>query len=113
IFLKDRLGIGALGIDPEFQHAARAMKRAGNASLTLDLARVAQVNDHHIAETDASIREFFDRLCRIDGLDLRIRLIEKFLVTAGDGGRHGNSGICESPVTRSSLSVAKSGVKGQ
>src|ERR1700677_4692124 len=38
VALEDRLRIGAGRINPEFQHAAGAGERAGNAALTLDLA---------------------------------------------------------------------------
>src|SRR3984957_13339907 len=43
VALKDRLRIGARRIDPEFQHAAGAGERAGNAALTLDLAGVEAI----------------------------------------------------------------------
>src|SRR5580700_11064845 len=48
VALKDRLRVGAGRIDPEFQHAAGAGERAGNAALTLDLAGIADIDDHHI-----------------------------------------------------------------
>src|SRR5947208_6223509 len=40
VFLEDRLGVGALRIDPEFQHAAGARECAGDLALAFDLARV-------------------------------------------------------------------------
>src|ERR1700676_1654454 len=46
--LEDRLGVGAGGIDPEFQHAAGAGERAGNPSLPLDLAGIAEIDDHDV-----------------------------------------------------------------
>jgi len=64
------------------------MERAGNAALALDLARIAQVHDHHIGKSRPAVRKPLDGLGRIDGLDLRIGFVEKFLVTAGDGGGH-------------------------
>ncbi len=88
VFLKHRLGVGTFRIDPEFQHAARTVKRTGDAALALDLARVAQIDDHHIGEAHAAIGKPLHRLGGIDGLDLGVGLVEQFLVTAGDGGRH-------------------------
>src|ERR1700728_4964332 len=44
---KNRLVIGALGIDPEFEHAARAMKGAGHAAFALELANVADIDEGH------------------------------------------------------------------
>src|SRR6476620_2980184 len=49
VLLKDRLGIGALRIDPEFQHAAGAGERAGDAAVALDLAGVANVDDDDVS----------------------------------------------------------------
>src|SRR5260370_37530432 len=46
LLLKDRLGIGARPIDPEFQHAAGAGECAGAPPLALDLAAVADIYDH-------------------------------------------------------------------
>ena len=48
VFLEDRLGIGALRIDPEFQHAAGAGERAGDLAVALDLAGVADVDDDDV-----------------------------------------------------------------
>src|SRR6266540_6919312 len=48
VFLEDRLGVGALRIDPEFQHAAGAGEGAGNLAVALDLAGVADIDDHDI-----------------------------------------------------------------
>jgi pimeloyl-ACP methyl ester carboxylesterase len=42
------LVIRAFRVDPELQHAARAFLRAGNGALTLDLARVAQIDEQHV-----------------------------------------------------------------
>src|SRR3954449_12190404 len=49
VLLEDRLGIGALRIDPEFEHATGAGERAGNAAVALDLAGVADVDDDNVA----------------------------------------------------------------
>src|SRR5579871_833423 len=43
-----RLVIGRLRIDPEFQHAARTVKRAGNSAVALKLADVADVDENHV-----------------------------------------------------------------
>src|SRR5262245_41691694 len=48
VFLENRLGIGALRIDPEFEHAARAGECARDLAVALDLARVSDVDDHNI-----------------------------------------------------------------
>ena len=61
---EDRLMIGALRVDPEFQHAARAMEGAGHLALPLELARVAQIHEHHVlasvseAELERDLFEF-------------------------------------------------------
>ncbi len=48
VFLgEDGLVIRAVGIDPELDHAARRMDRAGDET-ALALADVADVNDHQI-----------------------------------------------------------------
>src|ERR1700731_2481858 len=46
--LEDRLGIGARRIDPEFQHAAGAGERARYFAVALDLAGIADVDDHDV-----------------------------------------------------------------
>src|ERR1700721_4141100 len=48
VALKDRLRVGAGRIDPEFQHAAGAGERAGNSSIALDLAGIADIDDHDL-----------------------------------------------------------------
>ena len=40
--------IGACGVDPEFEHAARAVKGAGHPSFPLKLAGVAKVDKHNV-----------------------------------------------------------------
>src|SRR5262245_44471245 len=49
VLLEDRLGIRALRIDPELQHAAGAGEGAGNAAIALDLAGIADVDDDDVA----------------------------------------------------------------
>ena len=76
---EDRLVVGAVRIDPEFQHAARAMHGARDAPLALELARVAQVDEDDVV---AAVQR--QRLGRRHGLDLAVCLVEESLVTAGD-----------------------------
>src|ERR1700730_8724969 len=57
VLLKNRLGVGARRVDPEFQHAAGAGERARNFSITFDLAGIADIDDHHIIA-----------FCSLDGL---------------------------------------------
>src|SRR5262245_42792419 len=42
------LVVGAFRINPEFQHATRHIEGAGNLAITLALARIAQVDQHHV-----------------------------------------------------------------
>src|SRR5437879_2885583 len=77
VALKDRLGIGARRIDPEFQHAAGTGERARNSAVTLDLAGIADIDDHDVVA-----------LRGLDGVgsaycfDLRIGLLDQRLDTA-------------------------------
>src|SRR6185437_9452170 len=48
VLRKDRLVIVALRVDPELEQAARAMERARHFSLARELARVADVDEHHV-----------------------------------------------------------------
>src|SRR5262249_31046244 len=48
VLLEHRLGIGALRIDPELQHAAGAGEGAGNPAVALDLAGIADVDDDDV-----------------------------------------------------------------
>ena len=81
---EDRLVVGAFRIDPELQHAARAMKRTGDLALALQLARIADIDgvsmraehaeiaagiervvfDHDAARVNASV-EFRQHLSRV------------------------------------------------
>src|SRR5262245_41630075 len=45
---EDPLVIFALRIDPELEHPARAMEGAGHTALAVELANVAQVDEHDI-----------------------------------------------------------------
>src|SRR5204863_10159789 len=49
VLLEHRLRIRALRIDPEFEHAAGAGERAGDAAVALDLAGIADVDDDDVA----------------------------------------------------------------
>ncbi len=60
---EDRLVILALRIEPEFQHSSRAMEGAGHATVTLQLANVAQIDEGHAVPT-----------VKLDGLRRRHRL---------------------------------------
>ena len=51
VFAKNRLVVRALGINPEFEHAARAMKRAGYAPFAIQLADVANIDKDHVIAT--------------------------------------------------------------
>src|SRR6266404_993226 len=48
VALKNRLRIGAGRIDPEFQHAAGTGERTGYPAVALDLAGIADIDDHDI-----------------------------------------------------------------
>src|SRR5215475_8807552 len=45
---EDRLVILALRIDPELEHPARAMEGPGHATLAVELANVAQINEYDV-----------------------------------------------------------------
>src|SRR3984893_18677967 len=83
VALENRLGIGASRVDPEFQHAAGAGKRAGNPSLALDLPGVADIDDHDVVALRG-----LDGLGRAQRLDLRIGLVDQRLDAAVDGLGH-------------------------
>mgnify|MGYP007048845751 CR=1 FL=1 len=50
------------------------MECAGAAALALDLARIAQIDDHDFILSHAALRKTFDGFSRIDGLDLGVGL---------------------------------------
>src|SRR6185312_7797777 len=83
VLLEDRLGIGALRIDPEFQHAARAGERAGDLALALDLAGVADIDDHHVR-----VLRGLDGVSGADGLDRRVGLVDQGFDAAVNGLGH-------------------------
>src|SRR6185312_10179118 len=52
VLRKLRLVIRACRVDPEFQHAARAMEGAGHAALALQFADVADIDQKRIVAAD-------------------------------------------------------------
>src|SRR5438270_206193 len=83
VLLKYRLGIWTGRVDPEFQHATGAGERAGNSALALDLARIANVDDHNVV-----VMRELDRFGGIYGFDFRIGLVDQRLDAAVDGLGH-------------------------
>src|SRR6266481_3610011 len=83
VALKNRLGIGARRIDPEFQHAAGAGERAGNPALALDLAGIADIDDHDVV----ALRSL-DGVGGAQRFDLGTRLVDQRLDAAMDGLGH-------------------------
>src|SRR6266508_727556 len=55
---EDVLVVGAVRIDPEFQHAPRAVERAGDHALALQLADVTQVHEDGVTLGVARARVF-------------------------------------------------------
>jgi hypothetical protein len=83
VLLEDRLGIGALRIDPEFQHAARAGESAGDLALAFDLAGISDIDDH-----DIRILRGLDGVSRADGLDRGVGFVDQGFDAAVDGLGH-------------------------
>src|SRR3984957_10875825 len=83
VALEDRLRMGARRIDPEFQHAAGAGERAGDTPLTLDLAGVADIDDHDVVALRGP-----DGIDSTDRLDLCIGLVDQGFDAAMDGLGH-------------------------
>src|SRR5205823_3215614 len=50
---EDVLVVGAVGIDPELQHAARAVEGAGDHALALELADVAEVDEDDVVAVES------------------------------------------------------------
>src|SRR4051812_36613764 len=86
VFGKDRLVIGALRIDPEFEHAAWRVQGSWDAAFALDFARIADIDDNHVLS-----------IAHLDGLfrrhvgDARLRLRHELLVACGNVLWHGFS----------------------
>ena len=81
-----RLVILAVRIDPELQHAARAMESARHLALALQFAEVADVDQHHVGAVGE-----FDRLRGRHGFHLTIGGIHEGFVAGSDGLRHAGS----------------------
>ena len=84
VLREHRLVVGALRIDPEFQHAARAMEGAGHLALALQFADVADIDQHDVVAAGE-----LDRLLDRQGLDLAFGGLDQGFVAGGDGLRHG------------------------
>jgi len=95
VFREHRLVVGALGVDPEFEHAARTMKRAGDAALALDLAWITQIDDNRVGQIRSALRKLLDGFSRRDRLDRRIGFIEHRLVATNDGLGHIRRSVSE------------------
>jgi hypothetical protein len=83
VLLEDRLGVGALRIDPEFQHAAGARECAGNLAVALDLARVSDIDDH-----DVRVLRGLDSISGADGFDRGVGFVDQGFDAAVDGLGH-------------------------
>src|SRR5262249_45044848 len=81
-----RLVIRALRVDPEFQHAARAMERAGNAAVAVELADVAQIDEYDVV---AAVQ--LERVVDPECLDLAFRGIDQCPEAGGDRLSHENA----------------------
>jgi len=60
-----------LRVDPELEHAARRVERAGDHALALELAHVADVDELHVVATVQ-----FARLLDAEGGDVGHRLVD-------------------------------------
>jgi hypothetical protein len=74
-FGEDRLGVGALRVDPELQHAAGAGERARHLAFALHFPRVAQIDEDDIGLADEG-----DRGLNRQSLDFGVCLGEELLV---------------------------------
>src|SRR5579885_152225 len=78
-----RLVIGAWRVDPEFEHAARAMEGARHPALACQFADVADIDQHSIVAAGKLDRRF-DR----QRLDLAFGGFDQGLIAGGNGLRH-------------------------
>src|SRR5499433_276757 len=69
---EDVLVVGAVGIDPELEHAARAMEGAGDHAFPLQLPHVAQVHEGHVIAAVAGAR-----FLETEGGDAGLRLVHE------------------------------------
>src|SRR5204863_4749762 len=79
VLAEDRLEVGALRVDPELQHAARHAEGAGHFAVALQLARIAQVDQHHVRASRQ-----LDRVGSLDLLDLPLGGLYHRLHALGD-----------------------------
>src|SRR5262245_35645958 len=84
VLREHRLVVLARGINPEFEHAARAMERAGHAPVAVELADVAQV-DEYDAVGSVQRKRVADR----QRLDLALRRRDERIDMGGNFLRHG------------------------
>ena len=77
---KYRLVIRALRIDPEFQHAARAMKGARDAAVAMQFAYIADIDENDVIAA-GELHSLFDR----QRLDFALSRLAQGLVSDGDG----------------------------
>ena len=84
VLREDRLVVGARGVDPEFEHAARTMKRAGHAPFAVKLADVA-----HVDEGDVVAPVKGDGLFDRQGLDLALGVVDERPIAVLNFLRHG------------------------
>src|SRR5215510_4985647 len=69
---EDVLVVRAVGIDPEFEHAARAVEGAGDHAFSLQLPHVAQVHERHVVAAVAGTR-----LLETESGDAGLRLVHE------------------------------------
>src|SRR5215470_10259484 len=69
---EDVLVVGALRVDPELQHPARAMERARDHPFPLQLADVAQIDEDDVVSAESG-----PRLVEGNGPDPRLRLVDQ------------------------------------
>src|SRR6185503_11918847 len=86
VLREDRLVVRALRVDPELQHAARAMEGAGHLAVALQFADVADVDEHGVVAAGE-----LDRVLGRQRLDLPLGRLAQRLDAGGDGLRHGAS----------------------
>ena len=76
------LVIGAVGIDPELQHAAGGVVRAWNLALPVQFPDIADIDELHFLAA-----EQLTRLSGGEGFDLRFRLLEQGFVNRSSTSR--------------------------
>src|SRR5262249_54949927 len=75
--------VGALRIDPEFQHPARHIERTGDLAVAFALARIAQIDEHHVI-----VAMQFDGVGSLDFLNLALGGLNHRLHAFDDLLRH-------------------------